>query len=169
MGLRDKRKNIEEKLLDVDASMSGTLSFRDPVNMRINGKFEGTLEVKGNLTIGDTAVVEAHIVGDNITISGKVKGDIIAKQRLTLTSTAVVNGDVRAPKLNIIEGAILQGRCIMLGDVLDSEELARYLEIDLDSILDWANSGKVPAFKDNNEWRFERKKIDEWISKGALK
>ena len=34
---------VREKILDVDASMQGTLSFNDPVNLRINGKFEGKL------------------------------------------------------------------------------------------------------------------------------
>jgi len=169
MAFKDRKRPIEEKTLDVDASMTGTLSFKDPVNMRINGRFEGTLEVRGNLTIGDTATVEAHIIGDNIVIAGKVRGDIIARGKLTLTASAIMQGEIKTSKLSVEEGAILQGRCIMLEDILDADELARYLEVDLSSIMEWANNGKVPAFKENNEWRFERKKIDEWISKGAIK
>ena len=48
--------------------------FRDPVNLRINGKFEGTLETKGNLIIGQTAVVKAGIIGDDIVVAGRIKG-----------------------------------------------------------------------------------------------
>ncbi len=58
------KKKIEEKILDVDAAMQGTLKFKEPVNLRINGRFEGTLEIKGNLTIGQTAIVLADIIGD---------------------------------------------------------------------------------------------------------
>ena len=87
------KKKTEEKILDVDASMQGTLSFKDPVNLRINGKFEGTLGTKGNLTIGPSAIVLADISGDNITIGGKVKGRVTAREKLTLLPTAVLEGE----------------------------------------------------------------------------
>ncbi|MCX5703837.1 MAG: polymer-forming cytoskeletal protein [Candidatus Omnitrophica bacterium] len=162
------KKKIEEKILDVDAAMQGRLTFKDPVNMRINGKFEGSLETKGNLTIGPTAVVIADIVGDNIIVGGKVKGSIIAKERLTLLPTAILEGDIYPAKLNIAEGAIMEGRCSMLHDFLNSEELARYLEVDLNSIMEWANSGKMPGRREGSEWRFDRKEIDSWVAAGKI-
>ncbi len=162
------KKNTEEKILDVDAAMQGTLSFKDAVNLRINGKFEGKLDTKGNLTVGPSAQVYADMIGDNIIIGGKVKGKIIAKERLTLLPTAVVEGDIYPTRLNIAEGAILEGRCIMLHDFLNAEQLARYLEVDLNSIMEWANSGKVPGFKEGDDWKFERKAIDSWVSTGKV-
>lgn len=167
MGLRDRKKG-EEKIMDVDASMQGTLSFNDPVNLRINGKFEGNLNTKGNLTIGETANVDAHITGENIIVAGKVKGDVMAKQRLVLLPTAVVYGEIKTPKLNIVEGAIFQGKCQMIEDVLDAEEVSRYLEIDLNSIMDWASNGKIPAIRDGGNFKFERAKIDEWVASGKI-
>lgn len=160
------KRKVEEKILDVDAAMQGSLNFKEPVNLRINGKFEGSLETKGNLTVGVTAMVFADIVGDNIIVGGKVKGRITAKERLTLLPTAIVEGDIYPAKLNIAEGAILEGRCLMLQDFLNTDELARYLEVDLNSILEWANSGKVPALKEGDSWKFERKAIDAWIATG---
>lgn len=162
------KKKPEEKILDVDASMQGTLSFKDPVNIRINGKFEGILETKGNLTVGQTAVILADIVGDNIIIGGRVKGKLTAKERLTLLPTAIVEGDIYPAKLNIAEGAILEGRCSMLHDFLNSEELARYLEVDLNSVMEWVNSGKLPGRKEGNEWKFERKAVDSWVASGKI-
>jgi excisionase family DNA binding protein len=162
------RKKLEEKTLDVDASMQGTLSFKDPVNLRINGRFEGNLETRGSLTIGQTAIVSADIVGDNIIIGGRIKGRVIAKETLTLLPTAIVEGDIFPTKLNVTEGAILEGKCSMLRDFLNAEELARYLEVDLNSITDWANSGKVPGHKEGNEWKFERKAIDSWVASGKI-
>lgn len=162
------KKKSEEKILDVDASMQGSLIFKDTVNLRINGKFEGTLETKGNLTIGPTAVVLAEIVGDNIIIGGRVKGRITAKERLTLLPQAIVEGDVYPAKLNIAEGAILEGNCSMLHDFLNAEELARYLEVDLNSIMEWANSGRMPGLKEGNNWKFDRKTIDSWVASGKI-
>ena len=163
------RKKLEEKLLDVDASMQGTLSFKDPVNLRINGRFEGTLDVKGSLTIGETAVVKANITSDNIIIGGRVKGKMGARETLVLLSTAILEGEIFPAKLNISEGAIFDGECSMLHDFLTAEELARYLEVDLNSITEWVNSGKLPGTKEKDNWRFERKNIDAWISSGKLK
>ncbi len=162
------KKNLEEKVLDVDAAIQGTLSFKDSVNLRINGRFEGNLETKGVLTIGPTGTVFADIVGDSIIIGGRVKGKITAKERLTLLPTAIVEGDIYPAKLSVTEGAIFEGKCSMLHDFLNSEELARYLEVDLNSIQEWASSGKIPAVKETNGWRFERKAIDTWIAAGKI-
>ncbi|MBI4707139.1 MAG: polymer-forming cytoskeletal protein [Candidatus Omnitrophica bacterium] len=162
------KKKLEEKVLDVDAAMQGTLSFKDPVNLRINGKFEGNLETRGNLTIGQAATVVADIVGDNIIVGGRVRGRITAKERLTLLPTAIVEGEIYPVKLNVAEGAIMEGRCFMLHDFLNPEELARYLEVDINSIMEWAGSGKIPAHKEGENWRFERKAIDSWVASDKI-
>ena len=162
------RRKVEDKVLDVDASMQGTLVFKDPVNLRINGRFEGTLDIKGSLTIGQTAIINADINGDNIIIGGKVKGRIVARERLTLLPTAVVEGEIFPSKLNIAEGALFEGSCKMLQDFLNAEELARYLEVDLNSILDWASTGKLPGHKEGEKWQFERKNVDAWIAAGKI-
>jgi len=162
------KKKLEEKTLDVDAAMQGTLSFKDPVNLRINGKFEGNLETRGNLTIGTTAVVNADILGDNVIIGGRVKGKITARERLTLLPQAVVEGHIYPARLNVAEGALLQGQCTMLHDFLNAEELAKYLEVELNSIMEWANSGKVPGNKEGSDWKFERKAIDSWVASGKI-
>lgn len=168
MGLRDKKKAIDERVITVDSAMQGSLSFKEPVHLRINGKFEGTLEVKGALEIGESAWVEATISGDDIFIAGKVRGDINASKRVILKEHALVEGNIKTPLLVIAEGAVFQGRCSMLGDIFDTESLARYLEVEVNTILDWANNGKIPAFKESNDWRFERKKVDEWVSSNKI-
>ena len=165
---QEEKATTMDKILDVDASMQGTLVFKDPVSLRINGKFEGDLVTRGNLTIGATALVLADVIGDNIIIGGKIKGRITAKERLTLLPTAMVEGDIYPAKLNVAEGAILEGRCTMLHDFLNPEELARYLEVDLNSVMEWANSGKMPGHKEGSEWKFERKAIDTWVASGKI-
>jgi len=170
-----KRDKDEKKILDVDAGMQGTLMFRDPVNLRINGSFEGRLDTKGSLTVGKNALVHADITGDEIIIDGKVTGNITAADSLKLLSGAHVIGDINTPSLSVETGAVIHGKCQMLsgpglkGNVFNIEELARYLEVEVSNILEWANSGKIPAFKEGNDWRFERPKIEEWIAKEKAK
>ena len=180
--MRREKGKAEEKILDVDASMQGTLSFRDPVNLKINGKFEGTLDTRGSLIIGENAVVQATIKGETITVSGKVTGNITAQQIIRILPPGEVVGDIVTPVLEVGEGAILQGRCqmgkgakVVSGatpphrDLLTAEELARYLEVETSSVLEWAERGKIPAVREGNFWKFDRSKIDEWVSNEKIK
>ena len=171
MAFRDRRDNKEqeEKSIEINAQMQGSLSFSDPVNLKINGKFQGKLDTRGTLTVGNTASVEANITGDNIVIAGKVRGNIFAKKMLVLMPTAVLTGDISTPKLNIVEGAIFQGKCQMLDDYLTVEDLAQYLEIEPPAIVDLATTGKIPAVREGENWKFERAKIDQWATAGKIK
>ena len=177
MGKKDK-KHETEKVLDVDAAMQGSLVFKDPVNLRINGRFEGTLNTKGNLMISEHAVVEADIAGDSIIIAGKVNGNINALKELKLISPACVTGEIRTPLLSVAEGAIFDGHCSMLSgvhaevsssDTMTPDELAKYLEVDAKMISEWVNMGKLPAMKEGDSWKFDRSKVDEWIAAGKIK
>ena len=159
----------EEKVIEINAQMQGELAFSDPVNLKINGRYSGKLESKGTLTIGASAQVDANISGDNIVVAGKVKGNIIAKKMLVLMPTAVLTGDISTPKLNIVEGAVFQGRCQMLDEFLSIEDLAQYLEIENAAILALATEGKIPAVKEGEVWKFERSKIEQWAASGKVK
>lgn len=176
----------EDKTIEINAQMQGSLFFKDPVNLKINGQFNGSLETQGTLTIGNAAQVDANILGDNIVIAGMVNGDITAHVMLVLMPTAVLHGNIKTPKLNVVEGAVFQGRCQMMeeqvrsGDVpgasvpdteemLDLTEVAKYLEIDLDEIEALAGSGKIPAVKSGKAWKFDRAQIDNWLASARMK
>lgn len=175
---KEKGRMEEGKVLDVDANMQGNLNFKDPVNLRINGKFEGSLDTLGSLTIGENAVVKAQIRGEAITIAGRVNGNVVARRQLTLIPPAHLVGDIETPILEVQRGAILQGSCRMAGmeaqggvrrEVLTAEELARYLEVETSSVLEWAERGRIPAFREGSIWKFDRAKIDEWVSNERIK
>lgn len=172
MARRDKN---EPKILDVDASMQGSLTFKDPVNLRINGDFEGKLDTKGSLTIGENASVRADINSEDMTVAGKITGRIFAKNQLRILASAHIVGDITTPVLSVEAGAVVQGKCQMLnqpsqqGRVFGADELAEYLEVEVSNILKWADSGKIPAFKEGSEWRFDRLRVDEWVAKEKSK
>ncbi len=103
-----------DEVINIEAGMEGSLKFNSPINLRISGKFEGELETKGVLIIGEKADVKAKTIkGDSITIAGRVKGDIICSKRLELSASARVIGSIEAPVLVIQEGAMLKGNCQM--------------------------------------------------------
>ena len=50
---RKEHKEIpEEKVIEINAQMEGTLTFADPVNLKIHGRYTGKLDTRGTLTIG---------------------------------------------------------------------------------------------------------------------
>lgn len=175
-----KQDQQDDKILDVNATMQGSLRFDDPVNLRINGKFEGMLDTKGQLMVGEKADIKANITGESISIEGNVTGNIKASKLLKLGRLARLDGDVEVPALSIQEGAVLNGQIRMesgsvsgsssaRSSVMDAIQVAKYLEVDREKIGEWANSGKLPGSKENGEWVFEKTKIDEWVAQGSTK
>ena len=180
-----RRKQAEEegqlRRLEVDAGMSGTLVFKDPVNLQINGRFDGSLDVKGSLTIGPAAQVKATIHGESIIIGGTVEGPVVGTRRVELQARARLIGDVTTPRLIVHEEAILHGRCEMVPATPESapepetrqwmslEELASYLEVEGPTVLEWAQSGRLPGEQQNDQWRFDRQKIEAWLAQEKIR
>ena len=174
LGRQKHQETGTEKWLEVDASMTGTLTFKDPVNLQINGRFEGTLDTKGNLSIGEKAIVKATIQGESITIGGTVSGQITATSRVELLSSAKMTGKISSPRVIMQDGAVLHGTLEMLGGSSGSpwmsvEELARYLEVDASTVTQWAQGGRLPAQREADQWRFDRSKIEEWLAHEKIK
>ena len=155
----------DERFLDIDASMQGTLSFRNPVNLRINGSFEGRLNFRGTLTIGETASVNADIFGEKVFIEGMFKGRIESQVLVSLKNTSHVEADIITPALEIESGAFFEGSVKMVKESLTLEELSTFLNVERDRIEAWVKEGRIPYFQKEGMVLFERKKIEEWLLK----
>jgi len=158
------RRKEDDKVLDVNAAMQGSLIFSDPVNLRINGKFEGNLNTKGKLTVGQAAEIKADITGESITISGSVRGNIKATEVVKLLSTAQVIGSIEVPKISIDEGAIFNGKCRTAEARISLEELSDYLSVEEKKIIEWVEGGKIPVEKEGNKLLFDRREVESWVA-----
>lgn len=153
----------KEKILEVDATMQGSLSFSDPVNLKINGDFDGNLTTKGNLFIGEKASVKAQIIGESVSISGKVRG-VIKADKVKLASTAEVYGDIESDTISVEEGAVFDGKCRMSGSRFSLDEVSDYLSVEKGKVIEWVESNKIPAEKEGSKIWFDRKKVDRWMA-----
>jgi excisionase family DNA binding protein len=177
MGKKRDREDLETKILDVDASMQGTITFRDPVNLRINGSFEGKLDTKGNLSIGENAIIKADVSGDRIIIAGIVTGNVTAHESLTVVAPARVHGDIFSPVLSVTDGALINGKITMSTngtiaagkELLTLKELAQYLEVETAVLEEWAQKKKIPSYMENNALSFKKTEIDHWIQEEKIK
>ncbi len=84
--------------------------------VRIDGIFEGTIDITGNLVIGEGAKVIAEVKANNVSISGAVKGNVTAN-RVEILETGRVWGDLSISSLLLNEGAYFRGHTTMQGDV----------------------------------------------------
>jgi len=100
-----------ETILGAGATLKGDL--RSQGNVRLDGTFEGTLEIDGNVLVGETAKITADINAKNVSIAGAVRGDVSGK-KVQLLRTARVWGDITASAISTEEGAFIDGKITMV-------------------------------------------------------
>jgi len=94
-------------ILGPDASFKGELTFEK--GMRLQGRFEGSINTPGRLHVSREAKLSADVEAGAIIVEGDVKGNLSANDRIELKSTARYEGDLRASKLVVDEGAVFSG------------------------------------------------------------
>ena len=94
-------------LLSRGVSIKGTVKFSD--ELLIDGKFEGTIDSTGTLTVGEHASIKGEIKTKSIKVRGTVRGDIVATARCELQAGCTLQGDIEAPRLIVDENATFCG------------------------------------------------------------
>jgi cytoskeletal protein CcmA (bactofilin family) len=89
--------------------------------VRVEGTFEGEINLKGLLVIGETGKVTCENVrAANVIVAGAVKGNITA-QKVEIRSTGRVWGDILTTAFATEEGAFLRGQ-IRMEDAVDLDQ-----------------------------------------------
>lgn len=82
-------------------------------NLQVEGQVTGKVNTLRNLTVGETARIQANIQAQNATIAGVVEGDIKVAETLMILETGKVLGNIFCQKLAVREGAYFSGQCSM--------------------------------------------------------
>jgi cytoskeletal protein CcmA (bactofilin family) len=89
-------------------TIKGDLSGNE--DLQIDGNVEGRIDLPNNqLTIGAEGRVKAEVHAKAVIVIGHVTGNLSAADRIHVEATGIVDGDVKAPRLVIQEGAMLNG------------------------------------------------------------
>ena len=94
--------------------ISGKLTGDEDLTVR--GRVEGELTLSKTLIVETTGVVKANVAVKNAIVSGVVVGNINATESVELTREGRMVGDIRAPRVIIVDGASFRGR-VDMGDV----------------------------------------------------
>lgn len=83
--------------------------------VRIEGHVEGSIRAGKAVVIGKGGRVVGDVVTQDAVISGHVVGTLVAESRLELQATCHIDGEVRTRRMQLEEGAVLNGT-VEMGD-----------------------------------------------------
>ena len=93
--------------------ISGKLTGDEDLTIR--GRVEGEVNLTRTLIVEPSGIVKANVSVKNAIISGVVVGNIGATESVELTQEGRMVGDIRAPRVIIVDGASFRGQ-IDMGD-----------------------------------------------------
>jgi cytoskeletal protein CcmA (bactofilin family) len=108
-----RQENGELSLISIGAVIEGKLKTDGSV--RVDGKLVGDIIAKSNAAVGPSGTVEGSLTAKNVSLAGKVQGSIVASDKLILEAKCIMQGDIRAARLVVDEGAMFDGKCAMTG------------------------------------------------------
>jgi cytoskeletal protein CcmA (bactofilin family) len=85
-------------------------------SLRIDGTFDGTINIQGPLLITDGAKVTADVRAGAVSVGGSLKGDVVAG-KVEILSTGRLWGDLLTTAFATEEGAFLRGQVRMEDEV----------------------------------------------------
>ena len=100
-----------ETVLGANSVLNGDLKSK--ANVRLDGTFEGNLEIEGNVLVGETGKINADINAKNVVIAGAVRGNV-SGNKVQLLRTSRVWGDISAAAITTEEGAFIDGKITMI-------------------------------------------------------
>src|ERR1700681_1642186 len=110
---QDKKDGLRRFTMGPNDSLEGKLSYEGHVH--VDGRAEGEFRVTGNIDVAAGAKVKAFLEASNVTIKGDVEGALNARDKLVLVKNARLNGDITVRRLQIEDGASLNGH-VRMGD-----------------------------------------------------
>jgi cytoskeletal protein CcmA (bactofilin family) len=85
-------------------------------DLTVRGRVEGEITLQRTLIVEQSGVVKADVSVRNAVVSGAVVGNINASESVEITAEGRMVGDIKAPRVIIVDGAAFRGR-VDMGDL----------------------------------------------------
>ena len=103
-----------DSLIGAGTRIEGSVTFSG--GLRVDGEIRGNVSAEkggdSTLVISEQARIEGQIDVAHVVINGTVVGPVSASESLELQPSARVTGDVEYHRLEMQQGAVVQGRLI---------------------------------------------------------
>jgi len=103
--------NIVNSIIGAGSEFKG--EFKINGLLRIDGRFQGTIDTHGKVLIGQSGDATTDIKAKLVVVGGKVSGNIYATERVILLSTGDIKGNIITPSLVMEEGVKFDGNCVI--------------------------------------------------------
>jgi cytoskeletal protein CcmA (bactofilin family) len=130
----------QESLIAADITIEGKIEGGGSV--RIAGKFNGDVNVQGDLTIEAGAKLTGGVRANNVTIAGELEGNVAKASHVDLLETAVMIGDLKAGSLTVTAGARMRGQAEFGWDDGEGSKAGEH-----------SNSGKSAVGQGKKPWK----------------
>jgi len=107
MAMTEPEPKPSESILAAGLLIEGKIEGRG--DLRVVGRFKGTVNVEGQLTIEPGASIQGEVKADTVVVGGEVSGQVAAKRQVQLRESAAVLGDVKAESLTVAAGSKMRG------------------------------------------------------------
>ena len=131
-------------ILSSDVEIKGSIKFKK--ELLIDGKVEGEINSEGVLTIGENADIRGEIKTKSIVVFGKVQGNITVNERCELKSKCTLQGDLKAARLVIEEGATFIGKSEVTSGMSVKPATSGSSRPEMSRSNDESSSSAKPAF-----------------------
>ncbi|MBI1355644.1 MAG: hypothetical protein GC160_15000 [Acidobacteria bacterium] len=98
--------------LRLDGEISGN------ADLYIDGAVNGKIDLgERKLTVGESGRIEAEIQVGEATVRGRIEGSVDARDRIEISPTGDIQGQLRARRIVVADGAKLRGKVDVGGQI----------------------------------------------------
>src|SRR5215471_4016563 len=90
-----------------------TVEIEGEKDLVIQGRIQGKIVSRKDLTVDSSGKVEASITTKNLAVSGHLTGNVVASERVEVRKEGKMVGDIKAPRVVIADGAKFKGNIEM--------------------------------------------------------
>jgi len=87
--------------------------IRGKGSLECHGKVQGSIDLDGDVVIGERGAAKATIGGRKVVVDGILEGNAVGTERVEVGATGQVLGDIRAQSVSFAEGAVFEGNVEM--------------------------------------------------------
>ncbi len=99
-----------EKIVNIGKSIQIKGELTGNEDLTIEGRVDGKIILKDHhLTIGANGHITAEIHAKSVSVVGQVVGNVTADDRIEIAATGSMEGDIKAPRVVLADGARFKG------------------------------------------------------------
>jgi len=106
-------KGSDRKRSIIPLGMVGRGKIEGTEELTVAGTVDGEIHLRGTLRLLESGRLRGQVTVWEALIAGRVEGTVMASDRADLLSTAVIDGEIRARRLRIVEGAVVNGKMVV--------------------------------------------------------